>query len=299
MGKLFRWLGITLAAVAALLALVLVGIYVVSSGKLDERYAVQVEAVPIPTDSASVERGRHLATAVSACVDCHGEDLAGTTMIEDAAFATVAAPNLTPAGVGGELTDTDWVRAIRHGVARDGRSLIVMPSEVYYDLSDADLGAVIAYAKTVPPATREPAERRYGPISRMLLAMDKLPIFAARKVAEKGAPFPAPPSGVTREYGEYLAHVGGCLSCHGPGLSGGAIPDGDPSAPPASNLTPEGIGQWTLADFTRALREGRRPAGTEINAFMPWRVTRNMTDNEIRALWLYLQSVPPKPYGDR
>jgi len=52
-------------------------------------------------------------------------------------------------------------------------------------------------------------------------------------------------------------------------------------------------------DFTRALREGRRPSGTEINPFMPWRSYRRMTDDEIGALWLYVQSVPPKPYGGR
>jgi len=192
MNKVVRWLGISVAAVLGLVVLVLVGIYALSTYKLNERYEAQVERILVPTDSVSLARGRHLATAVSGCLDCHGEDLAGTTMIDEPVFAVVAAPNLTPAGVGTDLTDADWVRAIRHGIARDGRSLIIMPSEVYYGFSDADLGAIIAYAKSASPATRALAERSYGPISRMLLAMNKLPVFAAQKVAEMGPRTPGP-----------------------------------------------------------------------------------------------------------
>jgi hypothetical protein len=69
--------------------------------------------------------------------------------------------------------------------------------------------------------------------------------------------------------------------------------------PPASNLTPAGIGSWTEADLTRALRDGKRPDGSQLDEFMPWKVFRGMTDAEIRALWLYLTSVPPKAFGNK
>jgi hypothetical protein len=74
---------------------------------------------------------------------------------------------------------------------------------------------------------------------------------------------------------------------------------GPPDLPLASNLTPSGIGRWTEADFTRAMREGKRPDGTTLDAFMPWEVFRNMSDSDLHALWLYLQSVPPKAFGNK
>ena len=100
------------------------------------------------------------------------------------------------------------------------------------------------------------------------------------------------------EYGRYLAQVSGCHGCHGTGLSGGRVA-GPPDLPLASNLTPAGLAAWTEADFVRALREGRRPDGSAINEFMPWRGYGAMTDTELHALWLYLRSVPPRPTGTR
>jgi hypothetical protein len=61
-----------------------------------------------------------------------------------------------------------------------------------------------------------------------------------------------------------------------------------------------GLGQWTEADFVRALRTGQRPDQTAINPkAMPWPVLGQMTDTELSALWLYLQSVPAKSHGNR
>jgi mono/diheme cytochrome c family protein len=171
-----------------------------------------------------------------------------------------------------------------------------MPSAQYYHLSDADLGAIIAYLRSVPPARRDLKATSYGPISRVLLAMGKLPVLQAALI-DRGAARPVPAPGVTVEYGSYLALP--CRGCHGPGLSGGVDPAGDPSWPPTSNLTPEGLGKWSEADFTRLLREGKRPVGTEVNPAMPWRFLRQLSDDEISALWLYLRSVPPRAYGGR
>jgi hypothetical protein len=74
---------------------------------------------------------------------------------------------------------------------------------------------------------------------------------------------------------------------------------GPPGLPPASNLTTAGIGNWTEADFVRALREGTRPDGTVINEFMPWKAFRGMTDAELHAIWLYLRSVPARAFGNK
>jgi mono/diheme cytochrome c family protein len=296
MRKMLKWIGIALGGLLGLVVAAFCAVYLVSTVQLKKRYPLEVAPVAIPGDSASIARGSHLAHALVMCVDCHGEDLAGTTVIDQPPFAVVTAPNLTPAGLGKELSDLDLVRAIRYGVAPDGRSLVVMPSAQYYHLSDADLGAIIAYLRSVPPARRDLKATSYGPISRVLLAMGKLPVLQAALI-DRGAARPVPAPGVTVEYGSYLALP--CRGCHGPGLSGGVDPAGDPSWPPTSNLTPEGLGKWSEADFTRLLREGKRPVGTEVNPAMPWRFLRQLSDDEISALWLYLRSVPPRAYGGR
>ncbi len=67
--------------------------------------------------------------------------------------------------------------------------------------------------------------------------------------------------------------------------------EGPPGTPPSQDLTPSGDpGKWTEADFRKALREGLRPDGTVINPFMPWRLTKLMTDEEIAAVWAYLKT---------
>ena len=68
------------------------------------------------------------------------------------------------------------------------------------------------------------------------------------------------------------------------GLSGGRVAGPD-NLPPAANLTPTGLGSWTEKDFVRALREGRRPDGSAINEFMPWRSYASMSDLDLQALW--------------
>lgn len=296
MKPILKWAGIALGAVLGLAVLGLCAVYLVSTVQLKKRYSVEVTPIAIPTDSAAIARGSHLAHSLVMCVDCHGEDLAGTTIIDQPPFAVMSAPNLTPAGLGQELSDLDLVRAIRYGVAPDGRSLVLMPSAQYYHLSDADLGAVIAYVRSAPPAQRDLKATSFGPISRTLLALGKLPVLQAPLI-DRSAARPSPAPGVTVEYGSYLALP--CRGCHGPGLSGGVDPAGDPSWPPTSNLTPEGLGRWSEADFTRLLREGTRPVGTQVNPAMPWRWLKNLTDDEIAALWMYLQTVPPKAYGGR
>jgi cytochrome c553 len=91
-----------------------------------------------------------------------------------------------------------------------------------------------------------------------------------------------------------------CTGCHGERFSGGPIPGAPPDWKPAANLTPTGLGHYTEADFVRALRDGVRPGGARIDPSMPVeRVTRHMNDVELAALWAYLRTVPPRPYGGR
>jgi mono/diheme cytochrome c family protein len=299
-----RRVGRLLGGLVALLGLAVVAIgvaaYAQSERRLARRHSLHAEALAIPTDSASVARGAHLATAIASCTLCHGADLGGATYGDAGPIGTFAGPNLTSGrgGIGAERTDLDLVRAIRKGVRRDGTSLIMMPSEAFTYMSGEDVAAIVAYVRHLPPVDRDVPRTRFGPLGRALLAVGKMELLVADKTPDV-APRAPVPAGPTASYGRYLADFSGCHGCHGFGLSGGRVA-GPPDLPPASNLTPSGaIGRWSEASFVRVMREGRRPDGSAIDEFMPWKVFRGMTDDELRALWLYLRSVPPREFGHK
>jgi len=302
MKRVFKWIGLS---VLGLLLLVLGGTYLLSAFALNKEYRVKVTPITIPTDSFSIERGRHIATAMAKCGDCHGKDLGGKVMVDDMPMVgKLWAANLTR-GKGSavaDYNDEDWVRAIRHGVGKDGKSLLVMPAQEYWHHDDEELGAIIAYIKSVPPVDREIPDWSVGPLFRFLYLAGQIPLLPAEMIDHEAPRPPVPVAGPTAEYGKHMVTTGGCASCHGPGFSGGPVPGMPPDFPPASNITTnptEGIGSWTEADFVRALREGKRPNGTMINKAMPWEYTAMLSDDEIRALWLYLRTVPPAQTGNR
>ncbi|HWA58778.1 MAG TPA: cytochrome c [Gemmatimonadales bacterium] len=284
---------VLLTIVAVLAAVIVIGVIAVglmSKRVLANRYEVTPGAVTIPTDSASIARGRHLASAIAKCTDCHGEDLRGQSMAMGP-MGTFPAVNLTTGKGGRTRTDAEWVRAIHHGVGDGGRPLVFMPSGPYSHLSASDLGAIIAWVKSMPPVDNEVPPLKLGPIGKLLIAKQPARLVAAIGI-DHSAPLPPDvPVGPTAEYGAYLAVVGGCTYCHGDNLAGG-IKEGPPGTPASANLRPDGpTATWTEADFTTALRTGKRPDGTDINPFMPWRLTRLMTDEEIQAVWAYLRSL--------
>lgn len=198
-----------------------------------------------------------------------------------------------------QRTDADLVRTIRHGVGADGHKIVMMPSSEYVHLSARDVGAVVAYIRSLPPVDRELPPTTYGPVLRGLLVATDVPFFEADHLDHSLAPAPQPVEGPTVEYGRYLVRVSGCQGCHGETLSGGKIPQGDPAWPPAANLTPNGLGKYSEEQFFAVLRTGRRPDGSALNAAMPWKWTAEMTDDETRAIWAYLKTVAPKEFGGR
>lgn len=301
MSSWIRRLGALGIGLVGLVGIAGAGVYGISNVQLARGYDVSVEPLAIAYDSASLERGRHVAVAIAKCVDCHGGDFGGKMLIEDPGIGRIAATNLTPGAGGiGHYSDEDLIRATRFGVRPDGKPLVFMPSYEYFFLTDADLAALIAYLRTLPPVDRTLPERTIGPMARLLYVAGRLDPLLPVAMIDRDAPRPEPVSpGATAEYGAYLSVVGGCTGCHGPGLSGGKIPGTPPDFPPATNITPAGIGSWSEDDFFVALREGRRPDGSSIDSRMPWPYTAQMTDEEIRALWLYLRTVPARETGSR
>lgn len=291
MKKVLKYLAL---GVVSLVVLLLVVVYGVSEIKLRKSYPVAAPtALSVTKDPAQVARGKHLVTAVTKCTDCHTADLGGKLFIDGGPFATIYAPNLT-AGKGGRLAaynDAQLEAAIRHGVRPNGRALMIMPSDEYQHLSDADVSAIIAYLRSVPAVDREQPDSKLGPVGRALFTFGAVPLMPASRIDHKAAGArTAPPAGPTREYGQYLVNVGGCRGCHGPNLVGAP---GHGEGPAAPNVTPAGdIGKWSEADFTRAIRTGTRPDGRKLSDEMPWKSMSAHTDDELHAIWLYLRTVP-------
>lgn len=272
-------------------------IFVFSTQKLTKRITVSDSAPAIPRDSASKERGRHLAV-IAKCADCHGADFGGQVLIDGLPFARVVAPNLTSGqgGIAESRSDDDLLRSIRHGVSNMGHPLALMPAKNYWHMGDDDVAALVAYLRTLPKVDRDPGETEFGPIGRFALFKGDLdPMFEALSMSHDTRREAPPPADTTAAYGKYLANIGGCTGCHGPELVGGPIPGAPPEMRPAANITPDAIGSWSEQDFFKLLREGIRPDGKVIDTVsMPVPLTRQMTDAETRALWMFLKTVPGK-----
>jgi mono/diheme cytochrome c family protein len=301
MKRALKLIGKIVGGLIGLLLLAFVVLYIIGTvqwNRLHGKYDVPVEAITIPTDQASIARGEHIAT-IHICRMCHTEALSGQS-VSVPGLLTFGVPNLTSGagGVGATNTDEDWVRAIRHGVGQDGSGLALMPSRVWYYLSDEDLGALIAYLKSLPPRDNEMPTTDLGPLGRVMLPLGLLPpeIVPNVIVIDHYAPRPvAPEPGVTVEYGKYLTST--CALCHGPDLNGQTVQfNGPPVLTP--NLTRGGeMGFWSEEDFVATLRTGVTPSGHQLKDVMPWKYLGQMTDDEQKAVWLYLQSLPALKQG--
>jgi mono/diheme cytochrome c family protein len=220
--------------------------------------------------------------------------LGGTPFFADPALGDIPAPNLTTGsgGIGAAYSDADLVRAIRHGIDTEGKPLMIMPSSAFWHYSDEDLGAIIAYLRSVPPVDSDPGEKNLKLMGRILVGAGALDVLAAEHIDHSG-PCPAGTTPqVNAAYGEYLANTNDCRSCHGPDLAGGQ--SSEPGAPPAPSLTPGGdLASWSTTDFFTTMRSGVTPSGRQLDpAFMPWEDYGRMTDDDLTALFLYLQSLP-------
>lgn len=91
-----KWIGLTLGG---LVLVALAFLYAASTWRLNASYDMEPDALTIPTDSATVARGRHIAVT-RGCADCHGENLGGAAFIDNAMMGRIYGPNLT-SGRGG------------------------------------------------------------------------------------------------------------------------------------------------------------------------------------------------------
>jgi|HubBroStandDraft_5_1064220.scaffolds.fasta_scaffold35992_3 cytochrome c553 len=267
---------------------------------LEKVYDVPVPDVVASKDPAVIERGKHLATAVTGCTShaCHGTDFGGGAVTPMGPLGTLAAPNLTSASLGAAYSDGEFARAIRHGIKKDGRSVRLMPSQEMGWLPDDDIVALVSYLRSVPPVERENQPMTVKTLGKILDRQDKIVFDVARRIDHTKIETPPAPA-ATAEYGAFLTRA--CTGCHGEHLSGGRLPGSPPSIPTPLNLTPDGSGlkDWTFDDFEKLMRTGVRKNGKTLDPFMPIESWRNFDDVEMHAIWAYLRTVPPVLLGSR
>jgi mono/diheme cytochrome c family protein len=265
---------------------------------MEKVYDVPIPSVTASTDQAVIARGKHLVTSLAGCAlrDCHGGDLGGGPTLSLGPIGTLSAPNMTL--VAKTYSDGELVRLIKHGVKKDGRSVRFMPCTDFSWLPESDAVAIVSYVRSVPAVDKPNGPIQIGLLGTVLDRRGQFDLDVARRIdhtRDERPPAPEP----TAEYGQFVSRL--CLGCHGKGLSGGPIPGAPPSIPIPRNLTPDttGLKGWSYEDFEAFIATGVRKNGEHVNPFMPIEALRNMNEDERKALWAYLQSVPPKPFGQR
>ncbi len=269
-----------------------------------------------------VERGRYLVENVTGCVQCHSDRdwsfyggpakrqtwlAGGECLTEELGFpGTLCVPNLTPdeeTGLG-RWTDGEIVRALREGVDRDGRALFpMMPYHAYRHLSDHEATAIVAYLRSLEPAFNpRPATELAFPLSFLVKTMPE-PL---------AGPVEAPDVADTVRHGERLAKIAACEFCHtrmdermeqlpGMAFAGGHELEGPFGKVRSANLTPHatGMGSRTREEFIGIFKSfagaGDDPieATPETNTPMPWADFAGMTEDDLGAIYDYLQTVAP------
>ena len=259
-------------------------------------------------------RGRYLVEAVSGCMDCHsphdwtrhdapilpGREGSGqemSAMLQDLP-GHIVAPNLTPdpeTGAG-RWSDDALARAIREGIGHDGRALFpLMPYQHFRQLPDEDVASIVVYLRSLPPV-RNPLPQTEIAFPVKYLIRD-VPQPLTQPVAETDLSDPV-------KRGKFLVNAAACEDCHTPqsqgrplpgrDFSGGFALDGPWGHVVSANLTPDpsGIPYYSEEQFVKTLRTGYIGA-RPLRQIMPWSTFRNMKDDDLKAIYAYLKTLPP------
>ena len=292
--------GIGIAVLALLAAGAVAGAAWLGERKLRRTVDVRVVPVPYAKAPAAARAGKYLFES-RGCAECHGDDGRGIAFV-DTQGMYLKSPNITtgPGGVVSDYNEGDWVRTIRHGVNPTGHALFAMPSEDYNRMTDADLAALVAYTRALPPVSGESAVIRLPMMVKALYGLDAIK-DASEKIDHRRPPAQPVRAAVSVEHGEYVANL--CKGCHGPLFSGGKMPGRPPDWPPAANLTPGESSVMprydTAEKFVAMMRTGTRPDGTAVDKAMPFMTLRNINDVDLNALYAYLNTLPPRRLGER
>ncbi len=301
-------------SVLKVLGYVVGAVFLIAGAALGYLMARKPEMAPaanltIERSAERLARGKYLVNLAD-CDGCHSERdltrfnapvvgarLAGQMFPKEVGMpGTVVAPNLTPdveTGIGG-WSDGEVVRAIREGVDKDGRTLFpMMPYQTFRNMSDEDVYSVVAFLRSLP------AVKRRHPLTRL-----DFPVGLMIKSTPKPVGYvPQPKLVEPRGKGEYLVSIAGCRGCHTPSLSGGEKFTGPGVLVVSANITPDmatGIGRLSERDFVdkfaqyrEYVAQGSPKVGPEAFTLMPWLNFCQLPDEDLRAIYTYLRTVPP------
>lgn len=283
---ILKWVALVLSGLLTLIFGILLVVAVVGTIRLSQNYDAShpVAQVQVTSTAEQLAQGERIAHF---CAGCHSPDgqlpLRGNDFGAEAGFpiGTLYAPNLTSTHLG-TWSDGEIIRAIREGVTKSGRSLIIMPSATFKHLSDQDVQAVVAFLRSQPAATPDTPTNSLNVLGAILV--NAFPIFSVQPPIT--APIPRP-EGVTAQRGEYLVNILACRDCHGESLTGG-----EGFAGPAPNIAAV-VPQWSETDFVNLIRTGKEPGGRQIDGErMPYKEFSDVaTDDDLKAIYLYLKGL--------
>lgn len=280
---LIKWIGAIASGIVVLAVGVVLGAALLGYWKLNHNRGNPVPRVSVAVTPDRIARGARFEPY---CSGCHAQEtgapMTGRDFLGEEAppIGTFYAPNLTPVHLEA-WSDGEIILAIREGVHRSGRSLLIMPSRVLRHLSDSDVQAIVAYLRSLPPEGSATPPNRLNVLGALMANV--APIFAAQPPIT--GTVAAPPVGPTAAYGAYLSSLT-CALCHGEDLLG----DPEFRAPPLVGFARA----WDEQQFIDFMRTGIRPDGSSVDgAAMPWEdLSRFLReDYELRAIYAHLKNI--------
>lgn len=283
--------------------------------KVDDAPDIRIELTP-----ERISRGQYLANSVAACMDCHSTRDWGkfSGPLKDGSYGgggevfnqkmgfpgTYISKNLTPYALK-NWTDGEIFRAITSGVNKDGKALFpVMPYHNYARADREDIYAIIAYLRTLESVESDvPPSRSDFPMNIIINVIPKNPSLSDK---------PDPSDKI--KYGGYITNLASCIECHTPmekgkpvlsrAFAGGrefGLPTG--GFVHSANITPDkvtGIGNWTEEAFITRFKAYADSSFIpseihhgEFNTLMPWMMYSGMKEEDLAAIFAYLQSLQP------
>jgi mono/diheme cytochrome c family protein len=279
----YNWEVLLLVTVGAILAVIL---YLFGSAysELNRQYDVPLKPLELSSGPETVAEGERLAR-IRGCFWCHGPALGGQKYFANPYMGIIAiAPDLTR--VVHESSPAEFARTVRHGVKPDGTSLQpAMPAFAYYNMSDADIAAIIAYIRSLPEQDGLRGRFDLLPVGWYRRAAGKLPPNVADLIDHSAArPNPAL-DGSAIDRGRYLAESI-CTECHGD--------NGRMRVPISPDL--HIAAAYSKDEFFRLMRTGVPLGERKIDYHMvdvsKYRYLA-MSDAEIGALYAYFRSLVP------
>lgn len=283
--KTLKWLGIVSGTLLGLALVVAFGAYIHVGNYFQKKFDIAGASIDVPQGQPFIDEGARLAKLRGCNGGCHGEGSRGQIFFELPGGSKVAAPNIVR--VAQEYPVEDFERIVRHGVRPDGTSvLMAMPSSMFHNLTDEDLGAIVSFLRSRDPGDQPSPKTHINAIGRLMMAFYKIefgPLLSAELVSHAADRIDhSSPS--SEQFGEYLAMTV-CTECHGDDLRGSI----GPGAPDLIVTT-----AYPLEDFRALMREGTALGGRELGLMARVAMSRfaYFTDDEIDSLHRYLQSLP-------